>query len=244
MLTIFPDNPPEYVTLTATHGVPPAAVSIYKGRNEVFALQTESGQEVNIKSFHKPRFPNSFIYTNFRQSKARRSYINARRLLSLGFHTPQPIAYVEEKQSGLLRRSYYFCRQVPFRNVRNWTTIPDYKQLIEELGAEMHRLMTKGVFHRDFSPGNILFERLDNGHFRFYYVDLNRMEFNVTSRKKLMRMFRAITLDHEELKPLAAAYARAAGLPVEATVSEALRQLDNYLAQKRRLRKLKSLFKR
>lgn len=243
MLTIFPDNAPSFVSRTATGGVPPEAVSIYKGRNEVFSLPDGSGQQVNIKAFHKPRFPNSFIYTNFRQSKARRSYLNALTLLRLGFHTPAPIAYIEEKNSGLLRRSYYFSEQLPLNNIRNWTTIPDSPRLIDDLGAEMHRLMTKGVLHRDFSPGNVLYERLPDGHFKFYYVDLNRMEFNVKSRRRLMRMFRAITLNHDELKELAAAYARAAGLPVESTVSEALKQLDSYLAEKRRLKNIKSLFR-
>lgn len=242
MLKIFPESSPEVVRRIALSGVPSAAISIYKGRNEVFAFTTGTG-EVNIKAFHSPRFPNSYIYTNLRQSKARRSFLNAGKLIELGFHTPAPIAYIEEKKGGALCRSYYISEQVPFRTIRDWTAIPSYKQLLADLGEEIHRLMTKGVFHRDFSPGNVLYEPLPDGHFRFYYVDLNRMEFGVHSRAKLMRMFRAITLNPEELSELAAAYARAAGLPVEATVKEALLQLENYLAEKRRLKRLKNLFR-
>ncbi|MBD5249318.1 MAG: hypothetical protein HDS58_04390 [Barnesiella sp.] len=243
MLKIFPEQRPTIIDDIALHGVPSSAVSIYKGRNEVFALSTDRGKEINIKAFHVPRFPNSYIYTTLRKSKACRSYLNALKLIELGFHTPQPIAYVEELKAGALHHSYYISEQVPFRNIRNWKTIPDCATLIEDLGMEMHRLMTAGILNRDFSPGNILYEQLPDGHFRFYYVDLNRMEFNVRSHSRLMRMFRAITLDKDELRELAEAYARAASLPVKLTVDEAMRQHNNYLEEKRQLNKLKSIFK-
>lgn len=242
-MNIFPENHPAYIDSIARDGVPANAVSIYKGRNEVFSLDAPDGTVVNIKAFHTPRFPNSYIYTNLRQSKARRSYQNASRLIALGFSTPRPLAYVEEKRGGALRRSYYISEQVPFRTIRDWTTIPDCRQLVDDLGAEMHRMMCKGVYHRDFSPGNLLYEQLPDGHFRFYFVDLNRMEFGVTSQSKLMRMFRAITFDPEELRDLAAAYARAAGKPVESAVQEAFRQHRRYLDEKARLKKLKKIFK-
>ena len=242
MIKIHPQTAPETIHAIAREGVPHEATSIYKARNEVFTLPTPEGV-LNIKAFHTPKFPNSYIYTNLRQSKARRSFDNAVRLIDLGFHTPAPIAYIEEKSCGALRRSYYISAQLPLNNVRDWTEIPDYERLVDDLGAEMHRLVTKGVFHRDFSPGNILYERMADGRFRFYYVDLNRMEFNVTSKAKLMRMFRAITFDTDQLALLARAYARAACLDAGKVVAEALEQHRRYLAEKRRLKALKSLFK-
>ncbi|MDE6266463.1 MAG: lipopolysaccharide kinase InaA family protein [Muribaculaceae bacterium] len=243
MLKIFPENQPESIRRIALNGVPDNALLIYKGRNRVFSLLVDGGREINIKEFHKPRFPNSYIYNSLRRSKACRSFLNAKKLIELGFHTPQPIAFIEETSAGALRRSYYISQQVPFKPIRDWTTIPGYETLIDDLGAEINRLMTAGVFHRDFSPGNILYQPLPDGHFRFYYVDLNRMEFNVTSTAKLMRMFRAITLDEDELSMLAAAYARAAGLPEQTVINRAIAQLRSYIAEKKRLKKIKSIFK-
>lgn len=239
-----PDAEP-MVRAVTEGGMPPGATTIYKGRrNTLFyilpgdpAEEQRSGAEprrndltvpVNVKAFRVPPFPNGYVYRSFRKSKAERSYLNARRLIEEGFFTPEPIAYSEVHTGPWagawikMTRSYYFCRQLPFPNIRGCEGWDDSEALTEALGAEMVRLHRAGVWFHDFSPGNILVERLPQGGYRFYYVDLNRMDFGVTDRHKLMQMFKSISWDMGWIERLARAYARAAGEDEQTVVAEAL----------------------
>lgn len=225
-------------------GIPAGSVQIYRGARNTLYDVSLAGCRLCVKHFRRTKFPNSFIYTNFRRSKARRSFEHACRLAELGFLTPQPLCYGENKDGMKLHDSFYFSRFVDLPNVRNWTELSFDNELISALGAEMVKLHRAGILHKDFSPGNILYQRDDEGGFRFFYVDLNRMKFGVTSHKKLMRMFRSISLDPVQTERLARSYAAASGDDPRIIVKEALGSLDRYLAVKRRHRFFKSLFKK
>lgn len=225
-------------------GIPKGAVQIYRGaRNTLYDI-TVGGSRLCVKHFRHAKFPNNYIYTNFRRSKAQRSFEHARRLADLGFLTPEPLCYGENKKRGRLLDSFYFSRFEDLPNIRDWTKLPFDKELIAALGDEMVKLHRAGVLHKDFSPGNILYRRDSDGRFQFYYVDLNRMKFGVKSRKKLMGMFRSISLDPEQTRRLALSYASASGDDPQTVVTEALGALSRYLAVKRRHRWLKKLFKK
>ena len=63
-------------------------------RNVIKVFEIEE-LAVNIKSFKKPNFLNSFIYGYLRKSKAQRSFEYAKILLSKNIGTPQPFAFYE-----------------------------------------------------------------------------------------------------------------------------------------------------
>lgn len=237
-----PDSPEASACNTIfDNGVPHDARQIYTGaRNTLYEVP---GPETPfcVKHFRHAKFPNSYVYTTFRRSKARRSYEHACQLLQLGFDTPRPIAWAEHRKGLKLCDSYYICQYVPLPNVRFWGTAPDADTLIEALGAYMVELHRAGVYHRDFSPGNILVDRRPDHSYHFSLVDINRMEFGVTDNRRLMSMFRSISLDHNDTRRLAQAYARAAGLDPDNVVAQALKSLDDYLATKRRHNRLKQL---
>lgn len=215
---------------------------IYRGaRNTLYETTCSDGSRLCVKHFRKAKFPNSYIYTTFRHSKARRSFDNAEQLLSRGFLTPRPIAWSEQRKGLKLCESYYICEYLNLPNVRDWGKQPDSDALIEAMGAYLLSLHQAGIYHRDFSPGNILVDRLEGGKYRFYLVDINRMKFNVTNRKTLMSMFRSISLDPEDTRRLAIAYANALGKDSDIIVAEALNSLKKYLATKRRHRCWKRL---
>lgn len=218
------------------------ARQIYRGaRNTLYDVADSEGHHLCVKHFRKAKFPNSYIYTTLRHSKARRSYEHAGRLLSLGFLTPRPLAWSERRKGLKLLDSYYICEYLDLPNIRDWGSLPDAETLIDALGAYMVSLHRAGVYHRDFSPGNILVERLPEGKYRFYLVDINRMNFGVTDRKKLMSMFRSISLDPDDTTRLARAYAKASGDNPDKIVDEALDSLRKYQATKRRHRRWKRL---
>lgn len=228
---------------------PDGAVTVYRGRNHVYAVKLDNGIVVNVKAFHTPRGLNGFVYGWLRKSKARRSWENAARLAKLELGSPASFGYIEVfDRLHRLGRSYYLCFQMSkeFREVRHWEEWPETERdaLLEALGKEIVRIMRKGVLFKDFSPGNILFKRKEDGSYIFCYVDLNRMRFGVWNRRKLMRMLRAVNIIPAETARLARATARAAGWDEKATEAEALRLLDGYFAHKRRLQWLKRLFKK
>ncbi len=215
----------------ACGGVPDGAKLIYQARNKVYSY-TYGNEKLNIKAFHCPRFINAYAYGTLRKSKARRSFEFAVRLKKLGIGTPEPIAFIENFDSGKLRESYYICRQIEGENVRDWERRPDSEELISALAADLVKLHRAGVFHKDYTPGNILFTKDDRGQYRFYYIDLNRMQFDVTSTDVLMQNFRAIHLDAEQTLRLARAYARSAGKDEKEIVKMAAEQVKAYRTEK------------
>ncbi len=151
----------------------------YQGRNIIKVFE-EKGQEINVKSFKKPILLNQFIYCNIRDSKAKRSYNYALKLLERGINTPDPIAYMEETKCRLLKRSAYVCIHNHFDGYMRELQTGEFEDKIELLDAfarftaELHE---KDVLHLDYSSGNILYKKSDKGY-TFYLVDLNRMVFD------------------------------------------------------------------
>ena len=104
-------------------GIPADATVIYKARNTVYRLNV-GGTDLVIKAFRVPNIINSLVYTHLRKSKAMRSYMNAKRLQELGFHTPTPIAYGEVREDGRLRQSYYISENLEGRKHARLGTLP------------------------------------------------------------------------------------------------------------------------
>lgn len=229
-----------FVESVAANGMPADANVFFRWRNTLAVANTPRG-EVNIKQFKLPNFINALIYSTFRHSKARRSYEFACRLIELGICTPTPIAYIENRHGIRLRDSYYLSEQIKASEIRYVNSHPDEKGVLEAFGREMVRLHKAGIYMRDFSPGNILFNEDENGEYRFFYVDLNRLNFNVTSANKLMEMFRIIVEDTRQLEIVARSYAIQAGLNVESTVADALLRHEHFKEHSKRKRKLKHI---
>ena len=131
---------------------------------------------VVVKQFRTPNLLRGIWYGWFGKSKARRSYEYALRLEGL---TPAPIAYKEVREFGVLRESWYACRLSEcthtFIDLIENPQFPHRKQILRAIGrftAELHR---RGIVHRDYSQGNILFN--DDGS-KIEVVDLNRMHWH------------------------------------------------------------------
>lgn len=159
--------------------------TIHKGRNEIKVFDCD-GQPINVKRFRIPHLANRVIYTFFRKPKAERSFVHALKLRQAGVGTPDPVAFILEYKGGLLHYSYFVSLQItgydtmygigktPFE--ANEKTLAAFARFT----AEIHE---KGIYHKDYSPGNILRKDIEGGT-DFRLVDINRMVFgNVTVRK-------------------------------------------------------------
>ncbi len=221
------------------------ADSIHSARN---VLKIIEANELNlvVKSFQVLHPARRFIYSYLRSSKACRSFENSRRLLDFGISTPEPVAYIEFFENGLLYDSYYVSRKVDYdftiREALNAPESPPGKalQACAQFAAKMHNT---GILHHDFSPGNLLIKQ-DSDRFILYLVDVNRMDFQAVSPDRglanLVRMLekpqaRSQFIEH---------YARARGMQPAKALAKINKLADRYSHRRQLKQKLKKLIKR
>lgn len=154
---------------------------IYKGRNLIKVMTAPDGTEINVKRFHAPKGLNSLIYSfGLRKPKGERAYEYPYILEDKGIGTPTVIALIEQRNVlGLLGYTYLVTLQCNYGHtlyeVGN-AKAGTYEKLAKALAhfaADMHN---RGILHKDFTPGNVLWMQDEEG-FHFMIVDINRMKF-------------------------------------------------------------------
>lgn len=201
---------------------------VYDGRNKLKVYEV-GGYEVIVKSFKVPHVINRLVYTHFRLSKARRSYEYAFELKERGFLTPDPIAYIEIKNTlGLLSRSYYISIfEKDFSTIRKEMMGEKDEYFLTELACFISQLHAKGVLNTDLSPGNILAKR-EEDKILFSLVDINRIKFlDSLSLKDRYKNFERICERRETVNYLVKKYAECSLLDEELS----LREVDKYIAR-------------
>ena len=163
-----------------------------------------------VKQFATPNLLRGIIYGLFCKSKARRSYEYAQRMDGL---TPAPVAYREVRVCGVVRESWYACKESEcthtFNELIGHPEFPNREQILEAIGRFTAELHQRGIWHRDYSGGNILFN--EDGS-RVEVIDLNRIRFcKHLSREQRLRNFERLNIDREALRTMATAYAQAMG---------------------------------
>lgn len=180
----------------AQYGLPDACVVIYRRRNVVARLDNAA---LILKAYQCPGFFKGLIYRWLRTPKSRRAYNNALRLRELNIPTPEPAFAIEcYRSTSGLGKSYYACTDLKAWNeLRGAEKRPDFPELARQLAAFIFDIHCKGVMMKDMSPGNILFAKDPEGHFRFSLVDINRMKFGERQWGVLLKNFRCL-MDTEE----------------------------------------------
>lgn len=235
----YPDIAPLAQTI-ANDGIPAEAVDIYNRRNRVARL-AYGNMDICIKQFRVPHMLNRIVYGKLRHSKARRAYENALILHENGINTPEPLAYIEERSGGMLRRSYYLCRHIEgYSDLRDIEKTAGHDEIILATGQLLAELHHKGIWMKDFSAGNILWKRSEDGSLRLALVDINRMAFGVHSRKKLNTNFRTITANPVVLQDIAAAYSHYSGADPDPVLETARCERRKYL----RMQRIKNILRR
>lgn len=216
-------------------GIPPEATVIFSQRNTVATIPS-GGITANIKSFALPNIVNRYVYGRLRKSKARRSFANSQRLARLGFRVPPPLAFIEERTTFTFRRSYFISEHIyGLTELRSPERHDFCNDLMAALGREMARLHAAGVWMKDFSPGNVLFRRDEaTGSFEFYYVDLNRINFDDRNPSHLAQMWERILFVPEQIAAATRAYAEATGRDAAEVYATAMKQWQAFTARKRK----------
>lgn len=218
--------------------------SIHKARNELKIIEL-AGVKTVVKSFKIPHLINRIVYTFFRRSKAYKSYHNALRLQELDISTPQPIALIEFFFTGLLADSYFISEWFNYDfTIRTPLLEPleDREAIFTAFAAYTYDLHQKGVWHLDYSPGNILIKRTGQGY-QFSIVDINRMTFRSITPLEGCENFNKLWAFDDELEIMAREYARLSGLDESTAFAEMKRHNDANKRVKNFKKRLKRILK-
>ncbi len=187
--------------------------TIYAKRN---TLRSHNGYIT--KQFAIPPLWRGIIYGLFSLSKAKRSYEYAKRLGDL---TPTPIAYREIRYCGVLRQSWYVCREseckYTFNELIHQKSFPNREIILQAIGRSTAELYQRGIYHQDYSGGNILFN--EDGS-KIEIIDLNRIKFyRKMPIKKGLQLFERLNIDKDALATMGASFAQRVNLDKDFVVN-------------------------
>ena len=177
-------------------------------RNTVKAVSLNE-KELNIKSFKVPNTVNKIAYRFFRKSKAERSFCYAQELLKRGISTPAPVAYVEEVTSVAFLKSFYVSEHLEYDlTFRDLDLKKEgHEEILRAFTRFTLQLHDKGIEFLDHSPGNTLIQINDNAY-KFYLVDLNRMNFRSLNFTERMQNFKRLSRERDIYEVMADEYAK------------------------------------
>lgn len=205
--------------------------TIHKARNEIKVINYKNSDLV-VKSFKVPNFLNRIIYTFFRSTKAKKSYEYS---LKIGDFTPKPIGFIEFYDNLLLKDSYFVSEKFDYdftiREPLLDKDFPDKEQIFKAFSNFTHSLHEAGIFHLDFSPGNILIKE-QNGEYIFKIVDINRMKFRPLCNELRMKNFSKLWAKDEDLKIIIKEYAKISGMNEDIAIKKALSYSHSLKARK------------
>ncbi|GGI57126.1 lipopolysaccharide kinase InaA family protein [Winogradskyella haliclonae] len=184
------------------------------GDRNVIKTNTIDDVTINVKSFRTPNLVNKFVYRFFRKSKAQRSFEYAQYLENNDIGTPKPYGYFENTGILSFEDSYYASEHLQadltYRELTTNFKYPNHEAILRAFTRFSYQLHQKGINFLDHSPGNTLIE-LNNGNYKFYLVDLNRMKFGEMDFKTRMKNLSKLTIHESMIKVMSNEYAKVSG---------------------------------
>ena len=184
------------------------------GDRNVIKTMTIDGVLVNVKSFRTPNVINKIVYRFFRKSKAQRSFEYAQYLENHDFGTPKPLGYFENNSALIFRDSYYASEHLKadltYRELTTDLNYPNHEDILRAFTRFSFKLHQNGINFLDHSPGNTLIV-LNNDDYKFYLVDLNRMQFGPMDFLTRMKNFSKLTTHKPMVKVMSSEYAKVSG---------------------------------
>lgn len=184
---------------------------IHNARNQIRVYDV-NGLKVNVKKFCIPPIVNRVLYSwGWRIPKAKKTFLNAQEIVWRGFQTPKPYGYILERNGWLINFSYFISEQIPGKKpIRDSGPDPD---LIRALAAYTAALHQKGMMHKDYTPGNILYS-VENGKYDFWMVDINRfrLQNKPIALWLVIQNLRQPFYEEKDIKSFVLEYAKLRGL--------------------------------
>lgn len=210
---------------------------------KLFSLNDET---LNIKSFKIPNIINQITYKFFRKSKAQRSYEYANELINFGIGTPTPIAYFEFTTVLLFKNSYYVSKQqdcdLTYRELTTNFDYPNHEQILRAFTKFTFLLHENGVNFLDHSPGNTLIKKVGSSY-KFYLVDLNRMQFGPMDFEARIKNFARLTTHKQMVEVMSDEYSKCINKPYEEVYNLMWEYTENFQYNYQRRRRLKKKLK-
>lgn len=219
---------------------------IGNGSRNVIKIFDINGMRLNFKSFKQHNIINRHVYKFYRKSKAHRSFEYAHMLISKNYHTPRPVAYIENHDFIGLTSSYYISEQLEdvwtLDRVLNDHSFTDREKIIKEYTRLMFRLHNDGIQFLDNSPNNFLIRKEDNSY-AIYLVDLNRMNFyDSIDLNKRLKNFARLTNNPEIIEIIAEEYAGLYGTSKDICL-KTIMQASQQQVTRRKIKKVLKLYK-
>ena len=215
--------------------------SIHNARNQLKVIPF-NGVETVVKAFRIPNIINQFAYAYIRDSKAKKSFENAMKLVSKNVNTPEPIGYIEFHEKGLLKKSFFISlkQEYEFTLAHIRDEQPVYKdEVLNSFAKFTFEVHKKGILHSDYSGGNVLVKK-ENDTYAFSLVDINRMKFKIIENYKGLENFNKFWFNKEDLTTIAKSYAQVANLDMNKSIHEIIqydRRLKEFVENRRKWKK-------
>lgn len=193
--------------------------TIYKSRNEIKVVDLD-GLSLNIKEYKIPHLINRIVYSSFRKPKCLRSYEYAIKLRNMGIETPEPVAYIILSSGGIISKSYFVSIQSDYdRRFYEFGKggIIGREAVLIAFAKYTANLHDSGIYHLDYSPGNILFCEKE-GAVHFSLVDINRMKFGRVSFNEGCKNFARLWGQKDFFILVATEYAKARNFDIAKTI--------------------------
>lgn len=154
---------------------------IHRDRNVVRTLQVE-GLTLCVKRYSKASLTTRFVQKlRVSSSRARKAYIRPLLLKERGFDSPEPVAFVRYSTGLASSVSYFICLKSKYSHSMLEVmslSADERRELTKAFAQYAAHLHKNGFLHRDFSPDNILYGRIEDSfgsRFRFSLIDTNSM---------------------------------------------------------------------
>ncbi len=217
---------------------------VITAKRNVIKVMEHEGEKIVVKSFKIPNILNQFAYRYIRDSKAKRSFLNAQKLQQLGVNTPTPISYHEEF-TPWLKESFYICAYFDYdfeiRDVLADNHFLDREAILDAFVVFSYGLHEKGVYHIDYSPGNVLIKKVDDVY-HFTIVDVNRMKFLTFDDDLRFKNLSRFSASDTDTTYIAKAYGKLLGLDEREAIAKLFfyhGKHQKYLADKKRVKALR-----
>lgn len=182
---------------------------IHRGRNVIRTLKVD-GLTLCVKRYASPSLPGRLACKLYKTPKGKRAYLSPLLLRERGFESPDPVAFVKYSKGWFDSTSYFVCLQSAYRySMADLPALPEAERREVTLSFARYaaRLHQDGFLHRDFSAGNILFDKV-GGRYHFTLIDTNSMKCGrPVSIEKGCENFARLAGDEDFFRALGEAYA-------------------------------------